>query len=91
MTLQHTLHAASPIPTDTRGLTETEGYAAVHIEFNKAGDEVWISVWNRKDSTSPNGEIIVYDAKTLEEKARIKGMYAPTGKFNVYNRMNHKT
>lgn len=72
-------------------LTETEGYAAVHIEFNKAGDEVWISVWNRKDSTSPNGEIIVYDAKTLEEKARIKGMYAPTGKFNVYNRVNHVT
>jgi len=72
-------------------LTETEGYAAVHIEFNKDGSEVWTSVWNRKDSKKPNGEIIIFDAKTLKEKARIKGLYAPTGKFNVYNRVNHVT
>jgi len=72
-------------------LTETEGYAAVHIEFNADGTEVWTSVWNRKDSLEPNGEIIIYDAKTLEEKARIKGLYAPTGKFNVHNRVNHVT
>jgi nitrite reductase (NO-forming)/hydroxylamine reductase len=72
-------------------LTETEGYAAVHIEFNKDGSEVWTSIWNRKDSKEPNGEIIIFDAKTLEEKARIKGLYAPTGKFNVYNRVNHVT
>ncbi|MEA3291461.1 MAG: cytochrome D1 domain-containing protein [Pseudomonadota bacterium] len=72
-------------------LTETEGYAAVHIEFNKDGTEVWTSIWNRKDSLEPNGEIIIFDAKTLEEKARIKGLYAPTGKFNVYNRVNHVT
>jgi nitrite reductase (NO-forming)/hydroxylamine reductase len=72
-------------------LTETDGYAAVHIEFNNDGSEVWTSVWNRKDSKEPNGEIIIFDAKTLEEKARIKGLYAPTGKFNVYNRVNHVT
>jgi nitrite reductase (NO-forming)/hydroxylamine reductase len=72
-------------------LTETEGYAAVHMEFNKDGSEVWVSVWNRKDSLEPNGEIIIYDAKTLKEKARVKGLYAPTGKFNVYNRINHVT
>lgn len=72
-------------------LTETEGYAAVHIEFNNDGSEVWISVWNRKDSKEPNGEIIIFDAKTLKEKARIKGLFAPTGKFNVYNRVNHIT
>ena len=72
-------------------LTEQEGYAAVHIEFNKDGTEVWTSVWNRSDSKEPNGEIIIFDAKTLEEKARVKGLYAPTGKFNVYNRVNHVT
>ena len=72
-------------------LTEVEGYAAVHIEFNHDGTEVWTSVWNRKDSLEPNGEIIIFDAKTLKEKARVKGLYAPTGKFNVYNRIHHVT
>ncbi|HRP97626.1 MAG TPA: cytochrome D1 domain-containing protein [Rhodocyclaceae bacterium] len=72
-------------------LTETEGYVAVHFEFNNDGTEVWASVWNRADSTKPNGEIIVFDAKTLEEKGRVKNLYAPTGKFNVYNRSNHVT
>ena len=72
-------------------LTEKEGYAAVHIEYNKDGSEVWVSVWNRKDSKKPNGEIIIFDAKTLKEKGRVKGLYAPTGKFNVYNRVNHVT
>ena len=72
-------------------LTDVEGYAAVHFEFNNDGTEVWASVWNRKDSKEPNGEIIIFDAKTLEEKARVKGLYAPTGKFNVYNRVNHVT
>lgn len=72
-------------------LTEKPGYAAVHIEFNNDGSEVWTSVWNRKDSKEPNGEIIIFDAKTLEEKARVKGLFAPTGKFNVHNRVNHVT
>lgn len=53
----------------------------VHMEYNKAGDEVWISVWDKK------GEMIVYDDKTLKEKARISDprLVTPTGKFNVYN------
>ena len=72
-------------------LTTKKGYAAVHFEFNKDGTEVWASVWNRSDSLKPNGEIIIFDAETLEEKARVKGLYAPTGKFNVYNRVNHVT
>ena len=72
-------------------LTKKPGYAAVHMEFNADGSEVWVSVWNRKDSKEPNGEIVVFDAKTLKEKTRIKGLYAPTGKFNVYNRTNHVT
>ena len=59
---------------------------AVHFEYNKAGDEVWVSVWKRKDQQS---EIVVYDDKTLQEKARIRDprLVTPTGKFNVYNTM----
>jgi nitrite reductase (NO-forming)/hydroxylamine reductase len=72
-------------------LTEKKGYAAVHFEFNDDGSEVWVSVWNRSDSKEPNGEIVIFDAKTLKEKKRIKGLYAPTGKFNVHNRINHVT
>ena len=57
---------------------------AVHLEYNKAGDEVWVSVWNRKDKQS---EIVIYDDKTLKEKTRIRDprIVTPTGKFNVYN------
>lgn len=72
-------------------LTEKPGYAAVHMEFNNDGSEVWVSIWNRKDSKTDNGEIVIFDAKTLKEKARVKGLYAPTGKFNVHNRINHVT
>lgn len=57
----------------------TEHGKIVHFEYNKAGDEVWASVWDKQ------GEIIVYDDKTLQEKARIKDLYTPTGKWNVYN------
>jgi nitrite reductase (NO-forming)/hydroxylamine reductase len=59
---------------------------AVHLEYNKAGDEVWVSVWNRKDKQS---EIVVYDDKTLKEKTRLRDprLVTPTGKFNVYNTM----
>lgn len=70
-------------------VTDKPGQAAVHMEFNADGTEVWVSAWNMKDSLEPNGEIVVYDADTLEEKARIKGLYAPTGKFNVTNRREH--
>ncbi len=64
---------------------------AVHQEFNKDGTEVWVSVWARGPGDRAKGEIVIYDANTLEEKARIKGLETPTGKFNVYNRMNHVT
>jgi len=72
-------------------LTEEEGHVAVHFEFSQDGSEVWASIWNRSNSKTDNGSIVVFDAKTLEEKARIPGLFAPTGKFNVYNRSNHKT
>lgn len=59
----------------------TEHGKIVHFEYNKAGDEVWASVWDRK------GALIVYDDKTLKEKTRIEAdwMVTPTGKWNVYN------
>ena len=56
----------------------------VQPEYNKAGDEVWFSVWNGKDQPSA---IVVVDDKTLKVKAVIKDprLITPTGKFNVYN------
>ena len=56
----------------------------VQGEFNKAGDEIWFSVWNAKDQESA---IVVVDDKTLTKKAVIldKRLITPTGKFNVYN------
>jgi nitrite reductase (NO-forming)/hydroxylamine reductase len=59
----------------------------VQPEFNKAGDEVWFSVWNGKEQESA---IVVVDDKTHELKAVIKGpeIVTPTGKFNIYNTLH---
>ncbi len=59
----------------------------VQPEFNKAGDEVWFSVWNGKDQRSA---IVVVDDKTLKLKAVIDDprIVTPTGKFNVHNTMD---
>ncbi|MGB8435331.1 MAG: cytochrome D1 domain-containing protein [Burkholderiales bacterium] len=56
----------------------------VQPEYNKAGDEVWFSVWNGKEQESA---IVIVDDKTLKLKAVIKDkrLVTPTGKFNVYN------
>lgn len=53
----------------------------VHFEYNRAGTQVWVSVWDRQ------GELVVYDDRTLAEVTRIRGdwLVTPTGKFNVYN------
>lgn len=53
-------------------------------EYNKAGDEVWFSVWSAKNKQSA---IVVVDDKTLKLKAVIKDpkLITPTGHFNVYN------
>ncbi|NQV82913.1 MAG: nitrite reductase, partial [Rhodospirillales bacterium] len=63
----------------------TEGVRrVVQGEFNKAGDEIWFSVWNSKSQESA---IVVVDDKTLTKKAVIKDkrLVTPTGKFNVFN------
>jgi len=73
-------------------VTEQEKALAVHTEFNQDGSEFWVSVWVRGGKKNwSKGEIVVYDTKTLKEKARIKGLETPTGKFNVYNRVHHVT
>jgi nitrite reductase (NO-forming) / hydroxylamine reductase len=56
----------------------------VQPEYNKAGDEVWFSVWNGKEQESA---IVIVDDKTLKLKKVIKDkrLVTPTGKFNVYN------
>ena len=56
----------------------------VQPEYNKAGDEVWFSVWNGKDQRSA---IVVVDDKTRKLKAVLNNprLITPTGKFNVYN------
>ena len=37
-------------------VTTEPGKAALHMEFNKGGTEVWVSVWNRKEASKPLGE-----------------------------------
>jgi nitrite reductase (NO-forming)/hydroxylamine reductase len=56
----------------------------VQPEYNKAGDEVWFSVWNGKTQESA---LVVVDDKTRKLKKVIKDkrLVTPTGKFNVHN------
>ena len=56
----------------------------VQPEYNKAGTEVWFSVWSAKDKESA---IVVVDDKTRQCKQVIKDkrLVTPTGKFNVFN------
>ena len=60
---------------------------AVHMEYNKAGDEVWVAVWGTKEQPTA---LLVYDDKTLELKHEITGDWVrtPTGHFNVFNTTN---
>jgi len=59
----------------------------VQPEYNRAGDEVWFSVWSGQEQESA---IVVVDDRTRELKYVIKGpeIVTPTGKFNVYNTLN---
>ncbi len=56
----------------------------VQPEYNKAGDEIWFSVWNGKTEESA---LVVVDDKTRKLKTVIKDkkLITPTGKFNVHN------
>lgn len=59
----------------------------VQPEYNKAGDEVWFSVWNGKDQKSA---IVIVDDKTRKLKKVLNDprLITPTGKFNTYNTVN---
>jgi len=59
----------------------------VQGEYNKAGDEVWFSVWN---SATQESAIVIVDDKTrkLKHVIRDKRLVTPTGKFNFYNTRN---
>lgn len=72
-------------------VTETDKAVATHIEFNHDGSEAWVSVWAKGGKADwAKGEVVIYDSTKLNEKARIKGLETPTGKFNVASRMNHR-
>jgi nitrite reductase (NO-forming)/hydroxylamine reductase len=43
------------------------------------------SIWGDASKPGETGEIVIYDDATLTEKARIRNMITPTGKFNVFN------
>ena len=72
------LKATLPAPEGVDG-------RAVHMEYNKAGDEVWVSYF-----MGENSAIVIYNDKTLKVKKIIQGDWVenPTGKFNVYNTTN---
>lgn len=57
-----------------------KGKVSIHPEFTYDGKYVFVSIWDKE------GEIVVYDAKTLEEVTSIKGLVTPTGKYNSGNR-----
>ena len=76
-------------PSEVHKCWEIADYGrAVHMEYNRQGTEVWISVWGAADVPGETGEIVIYDDATLEEKARIPDLITPTGKFNVFNTVN---
>ncbi|MBS0371619.1 MAG: c-type cytochrome [Proteobacteria bacterium] len=66
------------------GLKDDGAKRVVQPEYNKAGDEVWFSVWSAKNKESA---IVVVDDKTLQLKTVIKDprIITPTGHFNLYN------
>lgn len=71
---------------EAANLGKTKGLQrAVHGEYNKAGDEIWFSVWTG-NKTEPSA-IVVMDDKTRKVKTVIKDerLVTPTGKFNIYN------
>lgn len=64
-------------------LTPVPGKTAAHVEFTKDGQYVLLSIWD------DDGALIVYDANTLEEIKRLP-MKKPSGKYNVFNKINYE-
>lgn len=57
------------------------GKTAKHVEFDRYGKYAVLSIWE------DDGALVVYDATTLQEVKRIP-MRKPSGKYNVYNKIN---
>lgn len=62
-------------------LRPAPGKNAAHVEFDRYGKHVLLSVWDIE------GELIIYNADTLEEIKRMP-MKKPSGKYNVFNKIN---
>jgi len=63
-----------------RTLRPVSGKTSGHIEFTRDGKKALLSIWEM------DGEVIVYDADSLEEIKRLP-MSKPVGKYNVYNKI----
>ena len=63
-----------------RSITPMPGKTAAHVEFDRYGKKVFVSIWEDP------GELIVYDAATFAEIKRF-AMRKPSGKYNVYNKI----
>ncbi len=63
-----------------RTLRPEPGRTVAHVEFTRDGSHALVSLWEN------DGELIVYDARTLAEVRRIP-MRKPVGKYNVGNKL----
>ena len=66
-----------------RTLQPAPGKTSGHVEFTKDGRYALVSIWEDE------GEVVVYDAQTLEEIKRLP-MSKPSGKYNVYNKTHYE-
>ena len=64
-----------------RSITPSPGKTAAHVEFDRYGKKVLVSIWEDP------GELIIYDAETFAELKRMP-MRKPSGKYNVFNKIN---
>ncbi|MFO7594225.1 MAG: cytochrome D1 domain-containing protein [Pseudomonadota bacterium] len=64
-------------------LRPAPGKTSAHVEFTRDGSHALLSIWDK------DGELIVYDAKTLKEIKRLP-MKKPSGKYNVYNKTRYE-
>lgn len=64
-----------------RTITASPGRTAAHVEFDRTGSKVLVSIWEDP------GELVVYDAATFAELKRLP-MRKPSGKYNVFNKIN---
>jgi len=62
-----------------QSITPEPGKKAMHVEFTADGKSAFVSIW------SPQGAVVVYDAVSLEETARLP-FAMPVGKYNAGNK-----